>query len=161
MIVVSDTTAISCLLKTGNLPLLSYFSKTILLPSAVWIELEHLETKGYDLGELRKADWIQVEKVFDSQLVAKLELELDKGESEAIVLALEKQADYLLIDEKDGRAKASELGIQTIGTIGVFIALKENKIIESVKPYLDSLRSEAGFFLSDKFYQFILAKIDE
>ncbi|MBK9017117.1 MAG: DUF3368 domain-containing protein [Saprospiraceae bacterium] len=141
--------------------MLHHFSKKVLLPSAVWQELERLETKGFDISELRKSDWLVVVEVGNTELVSMLQAELDKGESEAIALAMEKGADYLLIDEKDGRAKASALGVQTIGTIGIFIALKENEIIPAIKPYLDSLRNEAGFYLSDKFYQEILKKVGE
>ncbi|TAK50450.1 MAG: DUF3368 domain-containing protein, partial [Saprospiraceae bacterium] len=110
MMVVSDTTAISGLFKTGHFPLLQHFSRQILLPTAVWLELERLEQKGYDLEVLRSASWITTEAVQNIQLVAQLRHELDAGESEAIVLAIEKHADFLLIDEKDGRAKATQLG---------------------------------------------------
>jgi uncharacterized protein len=42
---------------------------------------------------------------------------LDPGESHAIVLALEKQADELLIDERRGRQEAMKLGIPIIGIL--------------------------------------------
>jgi uncharacterized protein len=161
MMVVSDTTAISGLFKTGHLALLQHFSPQILLPTAVWLELERLEQKGYDLEVLRSAGWITVEEVKNTRLVAQLRAELDAEESEAIVLAIEKHADFLLIDEKDGRAKAARLGVPTIGVVGVLLTLKQNKIIPVVKPILDDLRYKAGFYLSDPFYAKILRSTGE
>ncbi|HVS73452.1 MAG TPA: hypothetical protein VHQ47_19670 [Phycisphaerae bacterium] len=43
---------------------------------------------------------------------------LDRGEAAAIALALEVQADRLLIDERDGR-EAAQLGIKTVGTLAI------------------------------------------
>ena len=44
---------------------------------------------------------------------------LDRGEAEAIALANELSADWLLIDEAAGRDEAARQGIHTIGTLGV------------------------------------------
>ncbi len=52
-------------------------------------------------------------------MVQTLNNTLDLGESEAIALALETAADILIIDEKRGRLKARELGIPTVGLIGI------------------------------------------
>jgi len=161
MIVVSDTTALSCLIKLGKLELLRLFSEDIYIPEAVWNELEKLNTFGYDLTSLTGANWIKVKKVENDQVISQLRSDLDEGESEAIVLALETNAQFLLIDEKEGRAKATQLGIPTIGLIGVLLTLKENGLLPAVKPILDELRDSAGFYLSDSFYNRILSSIGE
>jgi predicted nucleic acid-binding protein len=44
---------------------------------------------------------------------------LDRGETEAIALAEELHADWLLIDETAGRNEAARRGLQTIGTLGI------------------------------------------
>jgi uncharacterized protein len=161
MIVVSDTTAISCLFKLEKLDLLTMFSQEIYMPDAVWLELSRLKEKGYDLSPLLNAEWLKVESVKDVALVSQLKNELDAGESEAIVVALEKNAQFLLIDEMDGRAKAGQLGVPTIELIGVLLTLKQNQLIPAIKPLLDELRNNAGFYLSDAFYLKILSSIGE
>jgi predicted nucleic acid-binding protein len=55
---------------------------------------------------------------------------LDRGESEAITLAKENPNSILLIDEKEGRAVAENLGIKVIGTLGVLELAGIKRIID-------------------------------
>ncbi|MGQ0604621.1 MAG: DUF3368 domain-containing protein, partial [Anaerolineales bacterium] len=103
--------------------------------------------------ELREADWLSHFPVENTRLVISLHDSLDAGESEAIVLALEKGADLLLMDERIGRKIAQRLGLRVTGVIGVLIEAKHKGLLTMVKPVLDRLRDEAGFRLSDALYQ--------
>jgi predicted nucleic acid-binding protein len=51
--------------------------------------------------------------------------QLAPGESEAIALALEINADLLLIDERRGRTEANRLGIRITGLLGVLVEAKQ------------------------------------
>jgi predicted nucleic acid-binding protein len=51
-------------------------------------------------------------------------LELDQGEAAAIALALELEHRQILMDERDGRAKAKALGLQPVGVRGVLLRAK-------------------------------------
>ena len=52
--------------------------------------------------EVSHATWIERHSVENKTLVTALENDLDLGESETIALALELQADLVLLDEKEG-----------------------------------------------------------
>jgi predicted nucleic acid-binding protein len=109
MPVVSNTSPLLNLAIIGRLALLKEQFETIFIPPAV---REKLRTES-DLpgsrvvGEAIEAGWIQIEQVRDMAFVKVLRRELDKGESEAIALALQAQADWTLLDEKEGRRVAN------------------------------------------------------
>lgn len=76
---------------------------------------------------------------------------LDPGAAEAISLATEDDDSTLLIDEAAGRAKAAELGIEVMGTIGILLLARKSGKIDRLEPLLDELQNGLGFFLSKAF----------
>ncbi len=54
------------------------------------------------------------------------------------------------MDERDGRMRALELGVNTIGVMGVLLVGKKSGSISSVKDEILRLRVEAGFFITAK-----------
>lgn len=105
--------------------------------------------------EKLKQNWIKVEQVNSNKLVERYGNHLDKGEAEAIALAKEKNADYLLIDEKIGRQIARDNHLKIIGTVGILLEAKRQGLIDSVKNKMDDLR-KIGFWISDKLYDQIV-----
>ena len=104
--------------------------------------------------------WITVEEVVDKKKIALLELELDKGESSAIALAIENENSLLIIDERKGRLVAKRMGVSIIGTLGIIIKAKEKGIIEVIKPILEKLEA-VQFRISLKLKKQILDKVGE
>lgn len=51
-------------------------------------------------------------------------MDLDRGQAEAIALAVAVDADVLLMDERRGRAVAMRLGQRAIGALGVLVEAK-------------------------------------
>ena len=90
-----------------------------------------------------------------------LSIDLDLGEAEAIILALEQEADLLLLDELAGRTVAESFQIAFTGSIGCLIEAKRIGIIPKIKPMLDAMRMEARFWVNPLLYARILEEQGE
>ena len=91
----------------------------------------------------------------------RLTKDLDRGEAESIALALELNADLIILDEREGRHIARRLGLNVIGVLGVLLEAKHKNHIDKVQPQLDLLRQKAGFYLSDSVYTKLLTLANE
>lgn len=163
MIVISDTSAITNLAAIGYLQLLPQLYGQVTIPEAVYRELIEIEPPVPGAAEVETAPWIDIRQVADSAVVERLqsEVRLDPGESEAIALALELNADLLLIDERRGRAEADRLGVRITGLLGILVEAKQKNLISAVKPLMDALISISDFRVSSALYDQILALVDE
>jgi predicted nucleic acid-binding protein len=94
-------------------------------------------------------------------LIAFLSVELHQGEAEAIALALEMKASHLLIDEREGRAMARQLGLPLTGILGVLLRAKKTKQIAAVKPEIEALKTKARFFIAPALETAVLAQAGE
>ena len=59
-----------------------------------------------DIRKVRDDGWIKQRAITDARVARIIGVNLDKGESEAIALAVELSADLVLLDETDGRRAA-------------------------------------------------------
>ena len=105
MPVVSNTSPLLNLAIIDQLDLLRQQFGEILIPKAVLEELrvEEMLPGSDHLREALVAGWLQVREVNNPSLVQLLQRDLDRGESEAIALALLLDADWIILDERDGR----------------------------------------------------------
>ena len=85
-------------------------------------------------------EWVEIETVSDKYWQQLLELQIDKGESSAIALALEKPGSTVILDDYKARKIAQQLGIIYTGTLGVIIKAKLKGIIPSIKPILEKIK---------------------
>lgn len=153
MTVISDTSPVTNLIQIGQLSLLQGVFGVVILPQAVYEELCVIPAQKIIIDQ---QNWLFVQKPADEKLVAELKKELDKGEAEAIALALELKADALIIDELKGRDKAEQVGLRIIGLLGTLLEAKQKGFVPTVRPLMDELVSKAGFKLHPALYQQIL-----
>jgi len=156
MTTVSNSTPLIALSKIGKIGLLREYFGQIFIPKAVYEEVVVNGGILYGAEEVAEADWIIVEDVKNAIAVESLSMYLDAGESEAIVLAKEKDC-LLIIDDGDGRKTAKNMNISITGTVGILLkAGKDGKI--NLRESLDELNA-CGFRLSEKVRDFVLGKI--
>jgi predicted nucleic acid-binding protein len=158
MIIVSDTSPISNLIQIKQLDLLQKLYKQVLIPRSVYNELIFLD---YQKIVLEFETWIKVYDVKDQNLLKEIVQKVDIGEAEAMVLAIELKADYLLIDEQKGRMIAEEYGIVITGILGVLVKAKQENLISSVKVEMEGLRDIAGFRIHPNLFETILRLVGE
>jgi predicted nucleic acid-binding protein len=161
MIFVSNASPLVNLARIGRLELLQELFGEVCLPDAVWAEVVVAGEGQPGARLLAQARWVARRQVQNHSLVQVLRQELDAGEAEAIVLALELKADLLLMDERLGRETAQHLGLKPIGVIGVLIEAKRRGVLPEVRPLLDTLRDQAGFRVSERLYARVLVDIGE
>ena len=160
MVVASNTSPIMNLTAVEQLVLLQQLYAKVIIPQAVY---EELVIGGEQPGstEVQTFGWIETKSVTDQTLVTALLGELDRGEAEAIALAKELQAERLLLDERRGRAVAFRFGLRVTGVLGVLIEAKRKGHLQIVKPVLDALVAEAGFWVSPQLYRRVLQAAGE
>jgi len=160
LIVVSDSSPILNLGLIGHLHLLASLYREVLIPPAVYQELRR-SVRDEHLVDLGSNPWITVVSAQNQEHVRELSDQLDAGEAEAIVLALEKRADLLLVDERRARRVAAALGLRVTGLLGILVEAQRAGLVERVKPVLDDLIARAGFWIGADLYAKVLAEVGE
>lgn len=149
MIIVSDASPLIALGRIGKLDLLKEIFGSLILPDAVWQEVVDSGMEKRGTGEIKAAPWIRRQSVQDHDLVNLLRQDLGAGEAEAIVLARECNADFLLIDERLGRSAAKSLGLKVVGLVGILIEARDRGLLTDAGSLMDRLHDEAGFWISE------------
>lgn len=158
MVVISDTTTITNLIRIDLLFILPELYGEIIIPKAVYDELSKF---GNQKEIIDDSPWIEIVQITNSELLGNFAGKIDKGEAEAIVLAIELSPDYLIIDELKGRSIAKAYEIKIIGLLGVLVLAKKQGLIENVGKHLERLRDEIGFRISEELYEIILKESGE
>ncbi len=158
--VVSNSGPLITLATIGKLSLLEALFGELCVPQAVYDEVVAQGSGEPGSAEISAASWIRVHQVQDDLAVHLLQESLGAGESEALVLAQELHAKYVLIDDALARRKAEHIGLRLTGTLGLFLMAKKAGLISAVKSILDELR-QTDFRMSDRVYQDVLSKAGE
>ncbi len=155
MIVIADSSPLILLARIEQLWLLHALFSKVVVPTAVYAETVGQGELRPGAAEIASVDWISVEQVTDILAVRMLRQQIGPGESEAIVLALQVDADILLIDDAKGRRIAESYGVTAVGTIGILIEAKRFNLIPTVKPSLMAVR-EVGLRMDTQLYEHAL-----
>ena len=159
MLVVSNTSPILNLAIIGQLALIRQQFGQVQIPLAVLAELKVLEDRpgSKEIQAAVDTGWIKVQEVSSQLSVQLLQQVLDRGESEAITLAIDLKADRILLDERDGRKIAKSLGLKVTGVLGILLRAKQEGELSSLPDLIDALVKTAGFRIAPE----LLAKVLE
>ncbi|NER92322.1 MAG: DUF3368 domain-containing protein [Symploca sp. SIO1B1] len=159
---VSNSSVLIALSSIGQLELIKQrFPDGVMIPQAVWKEVVETGKGRSGAEEVAKASWLTISTVSNTSSISLLRLELDEGESEAISLFLEQPAQAILLDEKNARRVAKRMKLPVLGTVGILIWAKQNRLIPNLKEQLDALQLVGKFRLSTLIYQESLKKVGE
>lgn len=118
MIVVADTSPINYLVLIGHIDLLDALYERVLIPSEVHSELLHSQAPTpVRLWAENLPEWCEVRAV--SWSVDPSLNQLDAGERDAIMLALNAGVDTILMDDAAGRREAMRRNLLVAGTLAV------------------------------------------
>lgn len=151
-----DSGPIFSLAVIDELEILDSLFDKVYIPTAVWKELTKDRTT---MQYQRIADYFE-NKVIAITGFNELTFVMDYGESEALILYKELNADYLIIDDKKARALAENLGARCVGTIGILSVARDKGMIEKLRPLFVSFLSNGRYF-SLKLLNAILKKHNE
>jgi predicted nucleic acid-binding protein len=117
MIVVSDSSPLNILVRIRCIDVLPALFQSVIIPPAVDSELSHPSTPEVVRAWLSaRPSWLSMK--VPAQLDPTLDFD-DPGEREAISLALELHADFLLADDRKARKAAQARGLSVTGAVGV------------------------------------------
>lgn len=147
--IISDT---SCLIILTNISELDLLEK-------VYGEIITTQDVANEFGNALPL-WIKIQSPTNLVVQQALELQLDKGESSAIALALEIPNSTLILDDQKARKAAIKLGLTITGTLGVIIKAKLIGVIPWIKPILAKLQN-TDFRLSSELHDEALKQANE
>lgn len=157
-IVISDAGPLIALSRIEQLVLLKKLYGAVLIPVAVQNELCCDTNLPVACGLRHALDdgWIEVHDLVDETgALATLQLILDPGESQAILLAERIGCRFVLMDERRGRQLAKSRGLKVVGIAGVLLAAKKKGLLDVVAPELEKL-CKAGYRLSTQLIDEVL-----
>jgi len=150
--IVCDTGPLLHLSEAGAIHLLSLAGE-ILIPSLVAVEFE-ANAQGWNPPQ-----WV---KIVDLEKPARQKAEkwvrenqIDGGEAEAIVLALQEHADWFLTDDAKARQFAESAGLEVHGSIGLLLwSVANEQILEKALAHhlLDNL-ANSSLWISERVLQ--------
>lgn len=147
------------LAKINHLHLLGGLFSKVLVPEAVAVELSQA-------GRLPEASQILATRALERVTLAKppdpmLVTELGLGEAQVIALALEKNCDQVLIDERKARRVANMVyQLKVMGTGRLLLRCKRQGLIRAVRPLMQQMKSN-GYFLADRLIEGVCQEAGE
>lgn len=148
MIVVADTSVLLNLCRVGQIELLVRLFREVVTPPEVAAEFHRLAAQVPRFAGLNLPAWVRQQSASGVPDMVRTTTGLDPGESAALALAVEIQADAILVDERRGHAVAVQLGLRPVGVLAILLQAKSLGALDCLAPVIDRLQTEAGFWIA-------------
>jgi uncharacterized protein len=145
--VVSNSSPLIALARIQRLDLLPAIFESVLIPPAVAREI------APSIPVL--PTWLPIQAPGVLPPASLLRRRLGEGEWEALALAVELRAEWIILDDLPARRSAEASGLNVIGTLGTLVTAKRAGLLNSIRPELDAL-VRTSFFLSPRLYDELL-----
>ncbi|CAN5482840.1 DUF3368 domain-containing protein [soil metagenome] len=132
MIIVSDTSPINYLVLIREIELLPQLFGKVIIPQAVLDELQQMGTPEAVKDWIdSRPNWLKIQnaKAIDQTIT------LGAGEREAISLAVELNADLVLIDDRKARRAAMTRGLNVAGTINILESAAKRGLVNLTEAF--------------------------
>lgn len=155
MIVIADATPLNYLVLVGRAEVLSALFGSVVIPPAVATELQRARTPEMVRAWISSPPpWLEVRPV-TRPMADDLDY-LGAGEREAILLAEEIRADWLIMDDYEGRLEANRRKLPVIGTLRVLDEAAERNLIDL--PEVLARLQGTTFYLSPDLVRWLLGR---
>ena len=142
MIIVSDTTPINYLILVGFIDILEKLFGQVIIPEAVLAEMQRPKTPPPVVAWIAAHPaWLEVRTANMSFFTA--QKKLGAGESEAIALAKELNADALLTDDRDATKEARRNNLTVYSTLLILDEAAEQDLLDL--PQVIQLLNQTNF----------------
>lgn len=124
MKVVSNSSTLIAFARIGHLWILEKEIDELIVPETVYYDLMIKGAGKPGSRGMKEANWIKKEKVKARETVERLRSRLHTGESEAIVLAKEIGAKFVILDDEEARKVAEAEGLKVVGGLSLLVQAK-------------------------------------
>ena len=157
-IIVADSGPLIGLAGIGQLELLRRLAERVVVPGEVWREVTgNLSAPGAKV--VSEALWMEVESPAAAEIVS-LTMLVDRGEAEAIALAVRHTSSVLLLDDARARRVAEHMKLRRMGTVGLLRRAKQQGLIDRLRPQLEALVAN-GIFIRQALIDAVLKDVGE
>ncbi len=123
---------------------------------------DEVTVRGHGLpgaSEVSQLSWLEIREP-DQLILQPLKILVDRGEAEALALALTLSNCTVFIDDARARRVAERLNIKRIGTVGLLRQGKKAGLIERIEPLLKILQVK-GIYINQKIIDAVLKDVGE
>ena len=132
--VIVNSTPLIALCHVNQLSVLKQLYGEIIIPKAVYDEISVKEDSICKRNVDESLDWIHVQEIKNIMAKTMFKSQLHDGEVEVMILAMEQQADVVVIDDQNAKKYAKYLELPVTGTLGVLMRAKQEGYLYELKP---------------------------